>query len=169
MGDRSPATVTVYDCPEEQATALHKVITAYFEQVEWDAPAPPDVLLIGTPYTDHEMNLSLAGELGPLMIQAAPGSSFCITSDPYCEYPGDEWNYTPLLGPACYPIDGDSNIVWSLNQIEALIEKSVETFGSTDGTVDSVPLIRAFRTAMGDDYHEAFSRPISKTEITVEV
>lgn len=98
MAEYTELQLFVHDCPDDQAAALLGVLRDYELRVDWDGPYVVRDVRIGTPYTDRKVAGDASADLARDLMQAAPGVSFTVWTDPAYDFQGLLMRYTPELG-----------------------------------------------------------------------
>lgn len=151
MSDRSPLTLTVYDCPSDQAAAVLQVITEHGLCLEWEEEAPLDALHTRTQYTHTDAPLGTEADLAAALIDAAPGCAFRTWQDPKYEADGQVVMYHPDLGRcdcACNAF-GDPHV--TIEQIRCIAAEC----GVEGGRMTSREFVDALCRRLGDPWHIA--------------
>lgn len=123
MGDRTAFSMTVHDCPDPaEGRAIMTIIQNENLSLNWDSEEPdPARLVIGEPYTDHEMSVGTVQALGFELKEAAPHATWEIQEDPAYEHLGDVWWYAPDLGDFRAEGDAQGQPVFGGNFITTLL------------------------------------------------
>lgn len=124
MGSSTQGTVTIYQCPVDQAPHVLGVLNGYGLGYDWSPGLSGGLseLRLGLVYTDTCMSVGAADEIAAALA-TLPGVTFNVTEEP-AEWCGDWYRYTPELGMHHASIDGaeGGDIVFSPADVEALLD-----------------------------------------------
>lgn len=121
MGDRTYQQVTIYACPPESEAAVATLLGEYRFTGRHDEPE--DSLVLGATYAVEEALLgTLVYDLGPALVKVAPGITFYGWEDPYSEWLGQGYAYTPEAGVWRFDCGGLGEPVFSPAEVEAMLD-----------------------------------------------
>lgn len=133
MSDRTHVSLTICDCPSDQARAVLDVIERFGLHPEYDEPdAPQDsVLALRLNYMDHEIVCGSAQEISTMLQEVAPGASFEVFEDPFDSYLGTVYRFTPGLGLWSADCCAGGDPVFDVEMVRTLMNQNaskVETY-----------------------------------------
>ena len=122
---RTRLTVHLYDCPLWQHAAAAQVLAHHSLH---DGRVPLDT---ATPFVrDTAPAGSGAGYVASALLGAAPGASFVLWEDPTGSALGGLQAYAPRLGRFTAACDSNGEVVFTLDQVLAVIERTTLSHGT---------------------------------------
>ena len=135
MGDYTQMQLMIHDCPDGEAWALSEVLHDRALRVDWDGPtAERGVLHLGEIYTDRSVTGTASQEIAEALIEAAPGATFIVWTDPAYEWLGAMVRYTPELGRHDADCTAEGSAVFAEQEICDALAKGREALDALLGT-----------------------------------
>lgn len=126
MGDRTNASITIYSCPLEQVHTVLGIIDNEFGENDYgDYNGRQGVLDLGGTVGAWEVSCGTTNSVAVLM-KEAPGAAYLTNEDPYADWLGGLYAYTPELG--IYSAECDANGIpqFTATNVRAIIQMTPE-------------------------------------------